>query len=331
MDALSHALFGRLLGRLDVNRRLGPGSRAAFVIGALAPDADIVMAVSGWDRYLQLHEIGTHTIAASPLVGAAVAAGVRMLVKESRFVNLWWSAWTSALLGHLIFDLVSGSDMRILAPMYSGRFGPHWLAMADLLAMIPLIAGTIASIWRPRAAAIGTFVVLGLVLAAKIQTQHRASASFLQPIGSDDGHTRAAAPEAVNGSFFDWVFYERETRMLRVWLVNARDGSRVLRFERVVDPETEAQAARMAVPAVKRFLPLTHVPFPRIERDGSRQFLLWSDLRHCGPDWCALSVGAELDTNGTPIRQIIRIGPVEQSGSMTGYWLPVAGFRLPGQ
>jgi LexA-binding, inner membrane-associated putative hydrolase len=319
MDIVSHALFGRMLGRLDAHRVLGPGSSAAFVLGALAPDVDLVTAVGGWDRYLHVHEAGTHTVAATPIVALGVAVVVRAFTKESTLGRLWCAAAASALVGHLAFDLVSGSEMRLLAPFYNARLGPHWLAMADVLALGILVVGTLIGRWRrPRTAAIATFAALAMLLAIKASSQQRA----LEIVTTrEPGHAfeiRQAAIEAVNGSLFEWVIYSREGNILRTSRVNVRTGNSAVRFVRRVDADAEAAAAHIEVPAVTTFLGLAQLPFPRIESDDGRRFLLWSDLRHCDADRCALSFGAELGPSGEPLREVIRIGPFEQSRRLPG-------------
>jgi len=305
-----------MLGRLDIHHRLGPGSGAAFILGALAPDVDLVTSVGGWDRYLNLHESGTHTIAASPLLAMAVALTVRAFVRQSQLTRLWWAAWVGVLVAHLTFDLVSGGDMRILAPLHDVRFEPHFLAMADVLAIGILVAGTIWSWRRPRAAALATLTALVVLVAFKAHTQRQALESFGRGDGSDPPRVSAGPPDAVNGSLFAWTIYERHDEVLRVWRVDTRTGHRTARFEWRVAPDAKAFSTGIQVPAVTTFLGIAHVPFPRIEHVGGERLLLWSDLRDCDAARCYLSFGAELDPPGKATRQVIRIGPFEQSRSM---------------
>ena len=65
MDPLSHVIFGRTLIALDRRGRFGPGATAAVALGALAPDIDAIAIWKGWDVYLRVHEIGTHSIVGS--------------------------------------------------------------------------------------------------------------------------------------------------------------------------------------------------------------------------------------------------------------------------
>jgi hypothetical protein len=122
-----------LLVGFDGKGRLGPGAKLAATIGALAPDCDLVIAGAGWDRYLQYHEAGTHTLLASPIVAAVVALCLRVFLRKSHFARLWCAALLGALVGHLGLDLISGADMMLFAPFWNVRLAPHLVAMADVL------------------------------------------------------------------------------------------------------------------------------------------------------------------------------------------------------
>lgn len=282
---------------------------AAFVLGALAPDVDLICVVGGWDRYLAVHEVGTHTIAATPLVAFAVALTVRVFNRRAQLGRLWVAACISILVGHLLLDLVSGSDMRLLVPMSRTRFGPHWLAMADMLAIGLLVAGTVWSRWRPRMAAGTTIAALVLLVAVKAQSQRMATGVFAAAAGSSSSPVRGVHPEPVNGSLVAWTFYERNGRWLRAWRVDARFAGRSLEFEREVDLDAEQVAAGVEVPAIATFLGLAHLPFPRLEDVEGRRALFWSDLRDCDVSRCVMSFGAEIDREGRAVGEIIRIGP----------------------
>lgn len=317
MDPVSHSLFGRLLAGFDGRARLGQGSRAAFILGALAPDLDILLVTRGWDVYLHWHEIGTHTLAASPILALATAALVRIFARRGRFLPLVLSAWLGVVVGHLGFDLISGSDIRVFWPLWSRRFGPHLLAMADMSAVAIILGATVVSLWRRRAAAWMCVTLLAVLITVKTVTQQRATRAF------DDGVVRQQAndvvadrPEAINGSLMSWDFFDRRGSALRAWRVNGRTGEVTLQFERdeTVPPMLRSLAWR--IPAVATFLPLAKLPFVRTERDQNQTDVWWSDLRHCSATFCGLSFGAQLDQQGNPVRQLIRIGTYVQSRPM---------------
>ena len=313
MDPVSHALGGRLLAGFDRREALGPGSRAAFLLGALAPDLDILLVPRGWDVYLDVHQAWTHTILASPILALAVAGVVAVFARSARVPRLWIAAWIGVLIGHVGFDLVSGSDMQLFWPLTSARFGPHWLTMADWLAVGVVLAATAISVrWRWTAA----WVALGLMsalLGVKAGSQGSAQRVFLAAVASDHDDLTEARPDAVSGRLFDWVFYDRRGSSVRAWRVSARTGRVDQIFSIEATTDDAVVAASRAVPVVSTFIKLARLPFPHIEVDGARSLILWSDPRYCAADGCRLSFGAVFNAAGVPILQVIRIGTFEQT------------------
>lgn len=316
MDPISHVLLGRTIGCVDESRSLGPGSRAALVLGALAPDIDIVIAVQGWDRYLHWHEMGTHALAASPVLALAVAGVVRAIVQHSRFVRLWWAAWAGVVVGHLAFDLISGSDMRLFEPWVHVRLSPHWLAMADLSAVAILIGGTVWSRWRKRLAAVWTIAALAAIVAVKAVSQQIAVGAFARGRAAEAGI--ATVPDAINASLFGWMFFERDELRARAWKVDALTGGVTPAFEWPIPGDAATIGGTAELPVVQTFLELARVPFPRVDERDGRRWILWSDLRQCNATRCDLSFGVEIDAQGRPIRQVIRIGTFDQTRSLPG-------------
>lgn len=319
MDVVSHGLCGVLLVGFDGKGRLGPGAKLAATIGALAPDCDLVIAGAGWDRYLQYHEAGTHTLLASPIVAAVVALCLRVFLRKSHFARLWCAALLGALVGHLGLDLISGADMMLFAPFWNVRLAPHLVAMADVLVIGIFVAGFVISLRHPKAAALLTAAALIALIAVKQQTQRMALADFGRPRGADPARIPVGHPDAVNGSIFLWSVYERDADVLRVWTVDARTGARDVRFERRTDPALDEQVA--AVPDIRAFIALLHLPVVRLESVAGRRFVMWSDLRDCNATSCDVSVGAEIDPAGLPIRKVVEVGPLRQVRAIPAYGL----------
>jgi membrane-bound metal-dependent hydrolase YbcI (DUF457 family) len=304
LDPISHALLGRSLNCLDSRRRFGRGAAAACVLGSLAPDLDLVLATRGWDVYLHYHAVGTHTIAAAPLLAAATAGLVRVCVRGSRFPQLFAAALIGVIAGHVLFDLVSGSDMRVLAPFSFHVFGPHLLAMADLAAIAIVSTGTLLSLWRRTAG--GVLVVAGLValLAAKsvsLQIATRVYEQAASPLAD------VATPEAINGSLVRWRFYDRAGGIGRAWNVDAWRRQASIAFTRNVLADSRFAPTRN-LPAVRRLFGFAEIPFARADRVNGERRVLWSDLKDCNRESCVMSFGAVVDEGGSPVCELIQIG-----------------------
>lgn len=279
------------------------------MLGSVAPDADIVLAPRGWDIYLRLHEIGTHTLAGSPLVAAAVAGVLALVLRRARFATLFFAAWVGVVVAHVGFDLVSGSAIRFLAPFSDRRLGWHLLTFGDLSAAVILLAGALVMVRARRAGAIATLAALAALLVAKTVSQEAARDAYTSALASR-GEQQAwqGRPDAINGSLFNWKFYDRYGDHMRAWQVNARSHVATLDFLRPVPQESPAITAARHVPVVRNFLALADLPFARIEPDDGGQRVLWSEIRFCSRTTCDLSFGASMGSDLVPTRQVIEIG-----------------------
>jgi len=131
MDPVSHAALGRtLIAAFAAGRQRARPPRArvaAAVLGALSPDLDALLMPFGWDRYLRVHEIGTHTIAGTLACAALTAAAVRLFAREGRYAWLLLPAWLGAG-SHVLLDLLSSARLR-----------PGWPAV-DTVVSLPVVA-----------------------------------------------------------------------------------------------------------------------------------------------------------------------------------------------
>ena len=64
MDSLSHVALAHNLpvSAATTTPRAATGVIPAAVLGALSPDVDIFLLPRGWDRYMTVHESGTHSV-----------------------------------------------------------------------------------------------------------------------------------------------------------------------------------------------------------------------------------------------------------------------------
>lgn len=304
VDPVSHCLLGRSLNCLDAKKRLGRGAAAAFVLGSLAPDIDGALVARGWDVYLHYHATGTHTVAAAPLLAAATAALVRVLVRGSAWTRLFVAALIGVIAGHLAFDLVSGSDMRLFAPLSFGVFGPHLISMADVTAIAVLLAGTAISLRRRVAGGLVVAAGLAALLAVKAVSLSMAARVYERAAGPV---SLVARPDAINGSLVRWRYYDRVNDTARAWTVDAWRRRATVDFTR--DVREDPLAARTkTLPAILRLFGFAEIPFARVEPADAGRRVWWSDLKYCDAAECVMSFGAILDERGTPVRELVRIG-----------------------
>lgn len=327
MDPLSHVLFGRTLIALDHRRRLGPRSVAACVLGALAPDVDAVFISKGWDFYLRVHEIGTHSVLGSLSVASGAAALVYFLQREGRYQSLMLAAWLGAL-SHVAFDLFSGATVRPGWPLFQGRLSIPLAAMADPWLVAICVTGAIA-LWAGRrkmsAIASGVLLTIGTFLALKGALMAAAVPQWTTARGPDPIVSHAV--QAGWGSLTEWNVFDRTPLALRKWRVNAFGGAARLLFSLPVQPESPIVTASRSLGSVQNFLRVHQFGFAvSVPHENGDTRVLWSDIRYCwsgadaalvrtsagSPLACVLWFGGTFDREGRPVTQIVHVGEWRQ-------------------
>ena len=333
MDPLSHVIFGRTLIGLDHRRSLGRGAVAACALGAIAPDADVIVITKGWDLYLRVHEVGTHSVLGSLAVASGVAALVRVLQRGSRYSSLMLAAGIGAL-SHLTFDLISGALVRPGWPLFQERLSIPLVAMADPWLVGICVAGAIA-LWvgRRRMAAIarGILLTIGAFLALKGALMSTALPHWTKARGPDPIVSHAV--EARWASLTEWNVFDRTPDALREWRVNALGDTATLVFSVPLRPESPIVAASRSLDTIQHFLRVHQLGFAAsapLENGGTQ--VLWSDIRYCWPGTnttmptpttmltpstespleCALWFGGIFGRDGRPVTQIVHVGTWRQ-------------------
>jgi len=310
MDPVSHALLGHAIAQTTPASR-PRGVTWALVLGALAPDADLILVTQGFDVYLRAHAQGTHSLIGSPVEALIVATFLRLLIRQSRWSTLFFAAW-AGVLSHIFTDLASGSDIAILWPFSPRYFGFHLFTMGEPLVLATLVVGVFVWWrWRAQGRAIAGSVLAILIsfMGLKYASKLRAEAVYARAV-------RLEAPvvsriRAMRGHILEWLVHDRTANRVRAWDVEAL-GDAELVFERKDADPSPAVAASKDLPSVQRFLTLDGVPFVRTERDGDRTVVLWSDVRHCSADACDVSFGGTFDASGRAINEIFQIGTMRR-------------------
>jgi hypothetical protein len=188
--------------------------------------------------------------------------------------------------------------------------------MGEPIVLVTLaVAVLLAWRWPARAQSYGAaaLVLLSVLLAVKKTTQEWARAQYAESVANQTPEAVAIAP--VLGRLFAWRIYDRDGDRVRAWNVDGRSGVVTLAFEyRDYHDAADAPAVMLSreLPVVRAFLELSKIPFVRLERDGPRRLLLWSDLSSCSARGCDLSFGGAFDRNAVPLYQLIRIGGFNQ-------------------
>jgi membrane-bound metal-dependent hydrolase YbcI (DUF457 family) len=316
MDLVSHLLFGRTVA-LTIRRRPGlTGVTAALVLGSILPDVDAVLAPGGFDLYLRVHASGTHALLGTVVEAIVLALVLRMLVTGSHVLPLLVASWVGVV-GHILWDLADSSDIGLFKPFSNKMLGWHLVAMGEPLVLVTLAAAVLlAWRWPARApsSAAAALILLTVLLAVKKTTQEWARGRYAESVVHAAPGAVAVAPRL--GRLFAWTIYDRAGDRVRAWSVDGRSGAFTLAFEYRDAADAPAVMRSRDLPVVQTFLGLSKIPFVRMERDGLRRIVLWSDVTNCSIRGCDLSFGGVFDRNTAPLYQLIRIGGFSQRRSV---------------
>jgi len=313
MDPLTHIVVGRALVSA-VGRAWRPprGVAAAAILGALSPDIDAAVAFNGWDRYVRIHEIGTHSIAGALVMAGLTAVVVRAVGRlrdghgdaeppppwlrrsaeafregGSVVVRLQmpgsgalFAAAIAGAFSHLILDLVCGGRIRPGWPLVQDRVTMPLVAMADPWLIGICVMGLLA-LWPERRplrlvsrAIVGAAIVLLAVKGALLARAIRSAPVAVSLPGI----------QAHWGSLIEWSAFERTSEGFRAWTIDGAGRPATVSMWHGVGPETPLVRASRSLEAVQNFLSVHDFAFA-VERpaDLGRTEVLWSDLRYCKP------------------------------------------------
>ena len=289
----------------------------------------------GWDRYLRIHEIGTHSIFGNAACALLTAAVVRLFARGPSYTVLFLCAWMGAM-SHVLLDLLSSARLRPLWPVIDTVISLPAVAMADPW-LLALCASGPVMLWilrtNPRRTAGATIAAIGIFLVAKGLAGVAAFSGYCAARDASGEAVEARIIEAKWASLDTWHVLDRTPTRLRVWRATM-GGPAVEMLSWPLGSETRAIRTSRSFSTVRNFLRVHRMGFPVVIPDvegGSLVF--WSDIRFCwdpagphgraiepivqSPDGrrrlsCALWFGGELDADGQPVREIVSVGGFRQ-------------------
>lgn len=332
MDPLTHVALGRVLASVPEQRVRG--CVGAAVLGALAPDLDVVLMPFGWDRYLRVHEAWTHSIPGTVVCALLVGLVVGRFRRPAPFRPLFLFAW-SGTLSHVALDLLSSARHRVAWPFSDGVVSLPAVAMADPWLLAICAGGSIAvlaarSATRSKRAAYSTVAVAATFLAVKGALGTSAFAGYRAARDSRGEIVEARVIEAAWGRLTTWNVLDRTPQRLRFWRAGALQAAEEV-FTWPLVPESALVRRSRSLSTVRNFLRSHDLTFAvELSQAEDRTLILWSDIRFCSqPEMadsrepivtaanghrltCGLWFGGEFDEHGRPIRELVRIGRLLQ-------------------
>ena len=152
MDPITHGLIGTLGSRTGFSQKSGRIATIAFLIGAIFPDLDILVALGGPDFSLRYHRGITHSVIAAPFFAIFLAA---LIYRFTSYKNLLALALMVGLgiYSHIFFDLITSYGTVIFDPISMKRYSWNLVFIIDPFITIPALLGLILC-WKFKGKAI---------------------------------------------------------------------------------------------------------------------------------------------------------------------------------
>ena len=290
----------------------------------------------GWDRYLRAHEIGTHTIAGALACALATAALVHVFARPTRYSSLALSAWIGAT-SHVLLDLLSSARLRPVWPFVDTVVSVPLVAMADPWLLALCVGGALGFwIWGHspgRHPGIAVLAVMALFLLAKAALGALAFSNYRRASDQFTEIVLARAVVAKWGSLNTWRVFDRTANDVRSWSADNEGAYEV--FSWPLGPESTLVINSRSLSTVRNILRAHELGFAvTVPQGEGRTLVLWSDIRFCWdptlPDAlelepivraatghrriaCALWFGGELDSDGRPRLEVVKVGGFTQT------------------
>jgi membrane-bound metal-dependent hydrolase YbcI (DUF457 family) len=171
MDIVTHGITGVLVSRAFPSGDKG-SMMMAGLIGALAPDLDVIAGL--WDPMaaITVHRTATHSFLGGVVI-AAVVAGLLWSFRRESFFRLFGFAYLG-LLSHIGSDFLTSFGIAILWPLSDRRFALAQHYIIDPLLSILAVAFLIASFrLKGKETLLAKIGIAGILLYVFITAAHQ--------------------------------------------------------------------------------------------------------------------------------------------------------------
>jgi len=203
MDPLTHALVGAGVASLTGDKfSLSNPLHIGAVLGALAPDIDIVLQLYGDIPYLTHHRGSSHSIP-GVLVTSAVIAFVLWLLFGGSHPGMIFIWTILGAVSHILLDILNSYGAKILWPFSQKKYSLNLLVLADPV-IIALFAGVILWPGTPRTVAETVFWLALVYLGIRFYMRQKVYRMLWQKY-EPEGVKRVVVMPAVI-SLWNWSF-----------------------------------------------------------------------------------------------------------------------------
>jgi len=164
MDSITHALTGAVIAKAIDDKKIGNWGTIAGLAMGVFPDSDFVLGLLNRQFYLEYHRDFTHSLLLLPFYALFFSW---IFVKISKRHTFWsfYKISLSALVSHVILDLLTSYGTIIFSPLFEHRFSWDLVFIIDFvfsgIVFFPLL---VSIFWKNKARWICRGSLIGLTL-----------------------------------------------------------------------------------------------------------------------------------------------------------------------
>lgn len=210
MDSLSHALIGMAVAGLSGHPlSLHDPIYLATVIGAQAPDFDIIAQVKGRFSYLRQHRSFSHSIPGLCMWAAMISLSLYAFMPETNLFSLFGWAFAGCL-SHSIIDYFNTHGVAILWPFRKERkslqllnvFDPILLVLMTSIYTLPITMFTLSRL---------TFFTIAVYISLRIILRKKARRQLHEIFSHEDIVQISIMPSLQRILFWDFVLETKQS------------------------------------------------------------------------------------------------------------------------
>ncbi len=287
MDPITHALVGAgLAGLSGGEMSITNPIVIASVLGAIAPDADIVFQLRGDMAYLKRHRGFSHSLPGLALFGGAIALGLGFFFPEASLGQLFIWAFIGAL-SHSILDTLNSYGAEILGPFSRKKYTLNLLMITDPILLI-LFLGIFILPGNVQLKALGAVGIFSCYLFLRLALRMRVEKYLRQEFANRKLKRIAVMPSMMG--LWIWDFVLETDRKRWIGQINSFDFSTRIRRKLNKPSENRILEAALACKLgelFKEFTPHYHLDF-NIKDDKyvvdflDLRYLIKKDFLHTG-------------------------------------------------
>ncbi|SFL30980.1 metal-dependent hydrolase [Pelosinus propionicus] len=204
MDSFSHALVGIAIAGLSGHPlSISDPIYLATILGAQAPDFDIIAQIKGKFSYLRQHRAFSHSIPGLVLWSLLISAVLVIIMPQANFLSLLGWAFSGSL-SHIVMDYFNTHGAAILWPIQKERKSVQLLNVFD-----PMLFALLLSLYAFEITMFTlscfTFAILAAYILFRIALRKKAAKQLYQLFSHQDILQITVMPSLRRILFWDFV------------------------------------------------------------------------------------------------------------------------------